>query len=88
MATVNTTITKDWTKVAETADDPVLISRASHPGDIEFALTATDAAPTGIEGHRLNPEEALTRTVAGEGYIWMKVGSGSRNDSTVVIVTK
>ena len=88
MATVNTTITKDWTKVAETADDPVLISRTSAAGNVEFALTAADSAPTGIVGHQLNAEEALTRTVAGEGYIWMKVGSGSRNDSTVVIVTK
>ena len=88
MATINTTVNKTWTKVAETADDPVLISRSSAQGSLEFALTAADSAPTGIVGHQLDPDEALTRLVAGEGFIWMRVGAGSRNDTTVVIVTK
>jgi hypothetical protein len=88
MATTNATITKAWTQVAATADDLVLITRSDDVGSVEFALTAADSAPTGIVGHKLMPDEAITREVVGEGYIWMRVGLGSRNDSTSVVVSK
>lgn len=88
MATTNVTVTKDWTKVADDTDDPVLIRRTSASGSVEFAITDTDAAPTGIVGAKFLAEEGINRSNSGVGFIWLKVGAGSRNASTMVVVIK
>jgi hypothetical protein len=87
MATSNATITKTWTKVADDTDDPVLVTSRS-AATIEFALTATDAAPDLQRGHLLMPDEAITRIVAGDGFLWMRVEPGSAYASAKIEATK
>ena len=88
MATVNTTVTAAWTKVADDTDDPVLIT-SGHPAVFEVALVATDTAPT-VTGHRvekMSDGEALTRLVLGYGFIFMRIAD-SRFDTATVVVSK
>ena len=82
MATSNVDLTNDWSQVALNTDDHVLISDS--PSAFEVAVTAADAAPT-VRGHRIEPHEAITRGLLGEGYIWARnVGGGA----AVLVVTK
>jgi hypothetical protein len=88
MSTSNITISKTWTKVADDSDDPILITRSDAVGSVEVALTAADGAPSGIVGHTLKNEEGITRSAVGDGFVWMRLGAGSRNTTTSVVVTK
>jgi hypothetical protein len=87
MATINLTITKTWALVAEADDDPVLVTSRG-PATIEFALTATNAAPTVARGHLLRPDEAATRAVVGDGYLWARVEPSGSIASARIEVTK
>jgi len=88
MATSNITVTTTWTKLADTADDPVLISFAS-TCYYEIATTVADSAPTGIIGHQLAYSEGVTRDTIGTGYIWARIVDASTTLSSVsAIVTK
>ena len=86
MATLNTTITSAWTKVAETTDNDFLITM-DNVVTIEVATTATDTAPT-VKGHRINNEGALVRSVLGGGYVWAKLVANSLQTSVTLIVSK
>jgi hypothetical protein len=87
MATSNATITKTWTKLAETADDPVLVTTRG-AATIEFATTTADAAPDIQRGHLLHPDDAITRLAVGDGYLWARVEPGSAYASAKVEVSK
>jgi hypothetical protein len=74
MATVNTTITSAWTKLADAADDPVLITSGTS-AVVEVATVATNVAPS-VTGHRLEElasGQAVTRAVIGDGYIFARI---------------
>jgi len=90
MATTNVTITADWTKIADVADDPVCCSCITNCG-WEVAATAADSEPT-VDGTRLlgnadgpNPM-AVSRTTHPSGYLWARIINGP--DSAVVAVDK
>ena len=88
MATSNITVTQDWTQLAATADDPVLVT-FSAPVWYEVATTDVDSAPSGIIGHQVDWESGFTRDVVGSGYIWVRVvDSPETITSVTAIVTK
>ena len=77
MTTVNITVTEEWVKLANTDKHTVLVSWRGQ-SYVEFATTDTDVAPSsGLKGHMLNEDEAMTRHAIGSGYLWAKVASGS-----------
>ena len=86
MPTSNIAVTTTWTKLADTTNDSVLVTWEP-PVILEVATTATDTAPT-VTGHRLNNEQAITRTALGTGYIWAKTVPGSFASSVLTVVTK
>lgn len=87
MATSNATITKTWVKLAETADDPVLVTTRG-AATIEFATTAADSAPTVARGHLLESDDAITRLAVGGGYLWARVEPDSAYATAKVEVSK
>lgn len=77
MATQNIAINENsWVKVADTAEDPVLIQK-NGLGDWYVATTDTDTEPTVDYPHLLRGQEQVTRYVLGDGYIWAKNESGN-----------
>jgi hypothetical protein len=86
MATNNIAITSAWTKLAETADADVLIT-CNDAVTVEVAATLADAAPT-VVGHKLNPGQAITRSLIGSGYVWAKLLPGSQPASVIMVVSK
>jgi len=71
MPTSNMEITKAWKNVADSADDPVMITYRG-AAYMEVALTATSTAPTIARGHMISPGFVVTRDAVGNGYIWMR----------------
>jgi len=85
MTTYNISVAGAWTKVADAADENVLVTWES-PVMLEVATTATNVAPTVI-GHRLTRDSGITRKALSEGYIWLKVvpGYGAADSATVIV---
>jgi hypothetical protein len=86
MATTNESLTKTWAKLADDADDPVLVT-CRGPAFLEVALTATDTAPT-VRGHHVAPGQAITRSAVGDGFLWMRCDPAGSQASAFVEVTK
>ena len=86
MATLNISISDQWTKLADSANLELLVTW-NDPISIEVATTTADTAPI-VNGHRLFPNDAITRTVIGSGYVWARLVSGSRSNSANLVVTK
>lgn len=88
MPTSNMQINKTtWTKVADSSHNELLVSW-DDPTTIEVALTSTDVAPT-VTGHRIPPESALTRSLLGSGFVWLKQVPNNSNPAQItVVVTK
>jgi hypothetical protein len=87
MATSNIAITKTWTKLANAADTSLLVTFRGH-GVLEVALTAADSAPTVVNGHLVGAQDALTRIVLGEGFVWARANPGGNVDNLLVEVSK
>ena len=85
MTTYNISVTEAWTKVADAADENVLVTW-ENPVMLEVATTAADAEPT-VVGHRLTRDSGITRKALSEGYIWLKVvpGYGAASSATVIV---
>ena len=92
MPTQNATITAAWSKIADAADDPLLIQSA---GLIEYqiATAATETAPS-VLGHSLyGAEKAISRDLIGDGHIYARLTGSTANvasggiDSATLIVT-
>lgn len=86
MATVNINVTPEWAKVANDADTQVLITWGT-AASVEIATTSGDRAPE-VHGHILSPGDAVTRSVIGPGFIWMRTTANSFNSTTLAIVSK
>jgi len=87
--TQNVTITSDWTKVADAADDPVLVT-SNTKAPVEFAVKDTGGDPTVEAGHRLGDMAegaGVTRLLLGEGDIYARI-MGSEPASALLVVTK
>lgn len=85
MTTYNISVTGAWTKVADAADENVLVTW-ENPVMLEVATTSADTAPT-VVGHRLTRDSGITRKALSDGYIWLKVvpGYGAANSATVIV---
>ena len=86
MATLNISISDQWTKLADSANSELLVTW-NDPVSVEVATTTADTAPT-VNGHHLSPDDAVTRAVIGSGYVWARLVSGSRPNSANLVVTK
>jgi hypothetical protein len=85
MPTANITATTDWTKIADAADEFVLISTTS-AAFIEYATTDS-GAPSLERGHTLTDGDSLTRAAIGSGHIYARVRD-ERFDEAILAVTK
>jgi hypothetical protein len=84
MATQNATITSAWSKIADAADDPVLIQAS---GYIEYQIAAmeTETAPT-VRGHLITGrDQGIIRSVIGPGHLYARLTAG--DESATLIVT-
>lgn len=86
MTTSNVFVGAAWTKIAESSDEALLVTWTDTTF-IEFATTIVDAAPTVI-GHQVSREEAVTRNVFPNGYVWARTLPGSYPATCRVVVTK
>jgi hypothetical protein len=85
MATQNAVIIDEWRKIAETADSAVCCQSLGDVTRVEYATTATDAAPAdGVIGHRLRGNERMTRTLIGAGYLWARLFDTPQSATLVV----
>jgi hypothetical protein len=86
MATKNTIIDDEWSLVANSVDDPVLIQPYSSLMQVEYLATAelVSEVDADLLGHRLTVGEALTRAVIGDGYIWARVWGRTKPGALVV----
>lgn len=77
MATVNFDVSTAWVKLAQDVDDPLRIS-ARDRTRMEFATTATDAAPGDVRGHvqGMGDGVPLTRASGLVGFVWGRVIAG------------
>jgi len=86
MPTNNIAVTSTWTKLAASADADVLIT-CNDAVMMEVAATSADTAPV-VTGHKLNPGQAITRSLIGPGFIWAKLLPGSQPASVIMVVSK
>lgn len=88
MATVNTTITKAWTKIAEDTADPFL-AQAIQSSAVEYATTAADEAPSAeLVGHNLvGVDLAVIRAVIGPGFVWARIAPRATIAAATVVVS-
>jgi len=94
MATQNATITTAaWTKIADTADQQVLIqapdsAEAAAQGEIQYSLVslASEGTPD-VLGHRLyGSTQAASRAVLGSGHIYARLDYSSEGASSALLV--
>jgi len=83
MSTSNLDLTTAWEKVAEAADDPVLLQLTT---DLEWevAAVATDTDPT-VTGHLVRSTlQQVARSDLGAGYLFARM----RRGTGVLVVSK
>lgn len=89
MVTVDVSVSNTWTKLADAADEAVVVS-GTDGGVIRLACTDTDTAPT-VAGHAvvllLEQNTLLTRDQLGHGYLWARLDD-ARFPSVTLAVTR
>lgn len=75
--------TSGWTKVANDTDSNILVSW-NQPVMVEFATTSANSQPT-VEGHMLEQDQQVTRTVIGSGYLWARLVSRILTTARLVV---
>jgi len=84
MATQNATLTSSWSKIADSADNTLLI-QASGYIEWQVATMASESAPT-VEGHTIGGRDrAVSRDMIGDGHVYARLTAGG--DSATLIVT-
>jgi len=96
MSTQNATITSAWSKIADSADDPVSIQAANPASDdlateqghiqYQLAVMDTEATPTVIGTTVYTHDQLATRLVLGDGHIYARLTYSSAGSSSAVIV--
>ncbi|MDW8399388.1 MAG: hypothetical protein RMK90_12595, partial [Acetobacteraceae bacterium] len=72
MPTVNLTLGQAWTKIADAASSG-FVAQSPAVGHIEYATTATDAAPpAGLVGLQLPAQAVVGRGLVGPGHVWAR----------------
>jgi hypothetical protein len=85
MATQSTIIDSDWSLVANSADDSFLAQPYGQTLQVEYLATSANSAPETYElGHRLLPDQQMTRHAIGDGYIWARAWGRRRPGALVV----
>jgi hypothetical protein len=75
MATQNVSLTPDWLKVADAADDPVLIQAGAN-FEYQIAAVSVDGDPT-VLGHLLRgPIRGISRSMIGPGHLYARISYG------------
>ena len=80
MATQNVILSKNWKKIADSSDDPVLIQTNDRGVKFQVATMDSETDPI-IDGHVIHDEKSgITRSIIGAGHIYAKsVSTGWRN---------
>lgn len=86
MATYNIKATTTWAQVALNTDTDLLIT-IDNAVTIEVATTTPNSAPT-VTGHRVSSDNAITRSVLGQGYVWVRLVAGSNPAEVTLVVSK
>lgn len=86
MATTNVQATTTWLKIAENTVPEFLVTW-DIPVTLEFATTDTNVAPI-VQGHRLTRESAITRSVIGPGYVWVRVTATNPTKNALLVLSK
>jgi hypothetical protein len=81
--TTNISVGSPWVKLAAATDTSVLISHGKR-AEVQVAATTADAAPSGVLGHNIDQDDAITRDILGAGFIWARC----LTDTIKVKVTK
>jgi hypothetical protein len=85
MATQSIIIDSDWSLIANSADDSLLAQPYGQTMQVEYLATAANSAPETYElGHRLLPDQQMTRHAIGAGYIWARVWGRKRPGALVI----
>jgi hypothetical protein len=87
MTTQSTIIDRDWSLIANSADDHFLAQPYGQTLQVEYLATATvpsDGPDEGNIGHRLQPAEQMHRAVIGDGYVWARAWGRSKPGALVV----
>jgi hypothetical protein len=89
MATVNATLTREWSLVVAVAVDRALITPApSLTAPLtEFAVTEADETEPEVSGHLLDIEKGITRDLLGDGAIWGRVSPIANVETADVVIT-
>lgn len=83
MATQNATITESWGKIADAADETVLIQSTGYI-EYQVAATAADSAPT-VEGHTIGGRDrAINRSLLGAGHVYARLTAGGESATLIV----
>jgi hypothetical protein len=93
MSTQNATITGEWSKLAETTDDQILIQAArpeysATQGHIQYEIASsdTDTTPT-VAGHPIySHQEAINRQVIGDGYLYARLVYSSQDSASATLI--
>jgi hypothetical protein len=96
MATQNATITAEWSKIADAADDPVLIQAANpnspdlsiDQGVIQYELALVDgaSAPTVVGCTVYSVEDTPSREALGAGHLYARLIYSSTGSTSAVLV--
>jgi hypothetical protein len=85
MATQSIIIDNDWSLIVNSADDSFLAQPYGQTLQVEYMATAANAAPETYEiGHRLMPDQQMTRHAIGDGYIWARTWGRKRPGALVI----
>jgi hypothetical protein len=83
MPTQLITVTDQWTEIV---DDPSteFLATSESLGELHYATTAIEAAPTIPRGHVVQGREAMSRSLIGQGRVW----SRTSGESIILAVSK
>lgn len=70
MPTTNQAIDTNWAQVALDTDTNLLVTWKD-PAQVECAATAANAAPA-VNGHLFTREDAISRSLIGPGFVWVR----------------
>ena len=88
MATQNATLPADgsWVKVADAADDPILVQALAPNVVFQVAAVAADTNPT-IHGHPLTDRSAGVDRSIGDGYVYARLMHSPIGSTEILVVS-
>ena len=88
MATQNATLAADgsWLKVADAADDPILIQALAPNVVFQVAAVATETEPT-VHGHQLTDRLSGVDRSIGDGHVYARLMHSPIGSTEILVVS-